>query len=134
MGDPSVDERAPGGGPRETLFVSDPTAEAEQVARALRASGYTVVDVPLSMLVARAAVQRPRVVLVDADAQGALDVVARMRELPGGEGIYVLYVAAPGGALSSLQEALAHEGSGFFLRPIDLSALVREVHALTRSG
>src|ERR1700743_3182023 len=44
------------GGPRRhpsaTLFVSDPTVEAEGMTRALRGSGYSVVDVPLSMLVA----------------------------------------------------------------------------------
>jgi hypothetical protein len=131
---PTGDERSPGGSPRETLFVSDPTAEAEQVARALRSSGYTVVDVPLSMLVARAAVQRPRVVLIDADSQGALDVVARLRELPSGEEMHVLYVAAPGGAIASPEEALGHEASGFFLRPIDLPALVRQVEALTRTS
>ncbi len=128
------DERSPGGSPRETLFVSDPTAEAEQVAGALRTSGYTVVDVPLSMLVARAAVQRPRVVLIDADSQGALDVVARLRELPSCEEMHILYVAAPGGAIASPEEALGHEASGFFLRPIDLPALVRQVEALTRTS
>jgi CheY-like chemotaxis protein len=130
----TFDERVPGGGPRATLFVSDPTAEAEQVARALRASGYAVVDVPLSMLVARAAVQRPRVVLIDIDSQGALDVVTRMRELPQGEEIHILFVATPGGAISSPEEALASEGSGFFSRPIDLPALLREVATLTRGS
>jgi CheY-like chemotaxis protein len=131
---PTFDERPPAGGPSATLFVSDPTAEAEQVARALRSSGYTVVDVPLSMLVARAAVQRPRVVLIDADSQGALEVVARMRELPQGEEIQILFVAAPGGVISSPEEALASEASGFFMRPVDLPALLREVAALTRGG
>src|SRR5580658_5040738 len=53
-------------GPIATVFVSDPTAEAERVARELRAAGYAVVDVPLSMLVARVAVQHPRIILVDA--------------------------------------------------------------------
>jgi hypothetical protein len=84
------------------------------------------------MLVARAAVQRPRVVLIDADSQGALDVVTRMRELPHGEEIHVLFVAAPGGAISTPEQSLASEGSGFFLRPIDLPALLREVATLTR--
>jgi hypothetical protein len=129
---PTFDERPPGAGASPTLFVSDPTAEAEQVARALRSSGYVVVDVPLAMLVARAAVQRPRVVLIDADSQGALEVVNRMRELPHGEEIHVLFVAAPGGAISTPEQSLASEGSGLFLRPIDLPALLREVAALTR--
>ncbi|HWL84710.1 MAG TPA: hypothetical protein VNO21_02850, partial [Polyangiaceae bacterium] len=53
---------------KATVFVSDPSVEAERISQALRNDGYAVVDVPLSMLVARVAVQRPRVVLVDADA------------------------------------------------------------------
>lgn len=114
-----------------TVFVSDPTAEAERVAHALRAAGYVVVDVPLSMLVARVAVQHPRVILVDADGEGALDVVARMRELPDAEAIDVLFVARPGGTIGSQEEALAHEGSGLFVRPVDVPALVRKVEALT---
>jgi CheY-like chemotaxis protein len=123
------------GGPRRdpsaTLFVSDPTVEAEGMTRALRSSGYSVVDVPLSMLVARVAVQAPRVVLVDADSHGAFEVVARMRELPHGDGIPVLFIAEKGGAVANQDEALAHEGSGLFVRPLDLAALVREVDALT---
>ena len=118
-------------GPVATVFVSDPTAEAERVSQALRAAGYTVVDVPLSMLVARVAVQRPRVILVDADSEGALDVVSRMRELPDAESIDVLFLARPGGAVSSPEEAMAHEGSGLFVRPVEIAALVRKVEALT---
>ncbi len=118
-------------GPAATVFVSDPTAEAERVAQALRAAGYAVVDVPQSMLVARVAVQHPRVVLVDADSDGALEVVARMRELPDADDIHVLFVARVGGAVATAEEALAHEGSGLFLRPVDVPSLVRKVDALT---
>jgi hypothetical protein len=113
------------------VFVSDPTAEAERVAQALRAAGYQVVDVPQSMLVARVAVQHPRVVLVDADSDGALDVVARMRELPDADDIHVLFVARSGGAVLTTEEALAHEGSGLFVRPVDVPSLVRMVDSLT---
>lgn len=114
-----------------TVFVSDPTAEAERIAQALRGAGYVVVDVPLSMLIARVAVQHPRVILVDADGDGALDVVARMRELPNADAIDVLFIARPGGSIASPEQALAHEGSGLFIRPVDVPALVRKVEALT---
>ena len=113
-----------------TVFVSDPTAEAERVAQALRIGGYVVVDVPLSMLVARVAVQCPHVILIDADSDGALDAVSRMRELPDADAIHVVFIARPGGAVSSPEEALAHEGSGLFVRPVDVPALVRKVEAL----
>ncbi|HEY8039918.1 MAG TPA: J domain-containing protein [Polyangiaceae bacterium] len=118
-------------GPTATVFVSDPTAEAERVAQALRSAGYAVVDVPLSMLVARVAVQHPRVILVDADSEGALDAVARMRELPDADDIDVLFVARPGGAVASPEEAMGLEGSGLFVRPVDIPSLVRKVDVLT---
>jgi hypothetical protein len=113
------------------VFVSDPTAEAERIAQALRGAGYPVVDVPLTMLVARVAVQHPRVILVDADSEGALETVERMRELPGADGIDVLFVARPGGIVTSPEQALAHEGSGLFVRPVEVTALVQKVEALT---
>jgi len=119
-----------GRGPVATVFVADLTSEAEGLAVALRAAGHTVVDVPPSMLVARVAVQRPRVVLVDADTEGALEVVERMRELPDADDIHVLFIARPGGALASPEEAMAHEGSGLFLRPVEVAALLHRVQAL----
>jgi len=114
-----------------TVFVSDPTAEAERISQALRGAGYVVVDVPLSMLIARVAVQHPRIILVDADGDGALDVVARMRELPDADAIDVLFIARPGGAVASPEQAMSLEGSGLFVRPVDVPSLVRKVEALT---
>ncbi len=114
-----------------TVFVSDPSAEAERISQALRAAGYVVVDVPLSMLIARVAVQHPRIILVDADGDGALDVVARMRELPDADAIDVLFIARPGGAVASPEQAMSLEGSGLFVRPVDVPSLVRKVEALT---
>ena len=55
------------------IFVSDASAEAERLTTALRARGYSVVDVPLSLLVGRVAVQRPSLILCDVDADGALE-------------------------------------------------------------
>ncbi len=109
------------------VFVSDPSADAERVARALRASGFGVVDVPLSMLVARVAVQRPDVVVVDADSHGALDIVARMRELPDADDVHIFFVALPGGVIASLEDAHAHEANGLAVRPVDVGVLVREI-------
>ncbi len=120
-----------GRSPSPTIFVSDPSAEAERIAQALRATGYVVVDVPMSMLFARVAVQRPRVVLIDADTEGALESVERLRELPDAEDIDVVFLGRSGVTLGGSEDALAHEGSGFFERPVDVPALVRKVEALT---
>jgi hypothetical protein len=113
-----------------SVFLSDPTAEAERVAQALRARGCTVVDVPQAMLAARVAVQRPSVVLLDADGAGAFDVAARVREIPGQDEIHVLYLGRPGGSLQTPDEALARSGTGLFLRPVDVGSLVDRVCAL----
>jgi hypothetical protein len=93
--------------------------------------GYVVVDVPMSMLFARVAVQRPRVVLIDADTEGALESVERLRELPDAEGVDIVFLGRAGVTLGGSEDALAHEGSGFFDRPVDIPALVRKVEALT---
>lgn len=116
--------------PKATVFVSDPSVEAERVAQALRTGGYLVVDVPLAMLVARVAVQRPRVILVDADADGALDAIVRMRELPESESIDVLFIGRTGHVAPQAEDELASEGSGFFTRPVDVASLVRKVDSL----
>lgn len=117
--------------PSPTVFVSDPSAEAERIAQALRTSGYVVVDVPMSMLLARVAVQRPRVILVDADTDGALESIERLRDLPDAEDIDVVFLGKAGVALEDADDAKAHEASGFFERPVDIPALVRKVEALT---
>lgn len=113
-----------------TVFVSDPSVEAERVSQALREAKLHVVDVPLSMLVARVAVQRPNVVLVDADAEGAIEMVGRMRELPASDAIDVIFLGRAGEAMSTSEDAIANEGSGFFSRPIDPAAVVKKIQAL----
>jgi hypothetical protein len=125
-----LDDSAPRGAVA-TVFVTDPTAEAERVAQSLRGAGYAVVDVPLSMLVARVAVQHPCVILIDADSEGALEAVGRVRELPDALGIEVLFLARPGGVVASPEEAVTHHGKGLFVRPVEVAALVRKVEALT---
>jgi hypothetical protein len=130
VGRARFDDDAPRG-PVATVFVSDPTAEAERVAQALRLGGYTVVDVPLSMLVARVGVQCPRVVLVDADSEGALEVVGRLRELPDPDRFHVLFIGRPGAAMATPDAAAGHGASGLFLRPVDIPALVKKIETLT---
>jgi hypothetical protein len=128
--DERPDDELPRGMPT-TVFVSDPSAEAERVAQLLRSRGYLVADVPLAMLVARVAVQRPRVLLVDADAEGALDALNKMREIPEAEGIDVVFFGNEGGAVGSVEGALAQDGSGFFKRPVDVPTLLKKLEALT---
>lgn len=114
-----------------TVFVSDASVEAERIGQVLRAAGYIVADVPLSMLHSRVAVQRPDVVLLDADAPSALEQVAKVRELPDAGAIDFLFVGGGQGPIRDADDALAHEGSAYFQRPVDVAGLVRKVEALT---
>lgn len=115
---------------KATIFVSDPSAEAERIAQALRANAYAVVDVPMSLLVARVAVQRPHVILVDADAEGASDTIARMREIPDADTIDVLFIGRTAAGFEWDKDPVFAAGA-FFTRPVDVAALVQKVDALS---
>ncbi len=124
------DKNAPSGR-TPTVFVADPSAEAERIADTLRTAGYSVIDVALSMLVSRTQAQRPNVILVDVDASGALDEIARVRRLPGSGAVDFVYFGTGEGAVRNADDAMVKDGSAFFLRPVDIAGLVRKVEALT---
>lgn len=123
---------SPGVEPPDELlvFVSDASAEAERLMTSLRARGYTVIDVPLSLLVSRAAVQRPALILCDVDAPAALETIHRLRDIPGAGGIDIVFLGQPGRTLDDQADAVLRESSGFFVRPVDVYALLRKVEAL----
>jgi hypothetical protein len=112
------------------IFVSDASAEAERLTTALRTRGYPVIDVPLALLVSRVSVQRPALILCDADAAAALDTIQRVREIPGGNRIDVLFLGEPGRTVVERAGALQQEASGVFVRPVDDAILQRKVEAL----
>jgi hypothetical protein len=112
------------------IFVSDSSAEAERLIVALRGRGYHVVDVPLAMLVGRVAAQRPSLILCDVDADGALETTGRLRDIPGGAGVDIIFLGEAGRTLDDMADAVFHEGSGFFVRPVDAYVLLHKVEAL----
>ena len=112
------------------IFVSDASAEAERFTAALRARGYQVVDVPLSLLVGRVAVQRPALILCDVDAEGALETTHRLRDIPGGAGVDIIFIGEAGRTLEDMADAVFHEASGFFVRPVDVFSLLHKAEAL----
>jgi hypothetical protein len=114
------------------IFVSDASAEAERLISALRTRGYQVVDVPLGLLVNRVSVQRPALILCDADAPGAVESVERIhRDVPGGHRVDVVFIRERGSqSAPDLTSIIEREGSGSFDRPVDDGALTRKVEAL----
>lgn len=113
------------------VFVTDASVEAERIGDLLRAVGYDVVDVPRSMLASRTEAQTPNVVLVDIDIEGILDDIAGVRRVPGSGSIDFVYFGTAMGIVKDADDALAHHGSAFFLRPVDVSGLLRRLEALT---
>lgn len=98
----------------------------------MRARGYQVVDVPLGLLVNRVSVQRPALILCDADAPGAVESVERIhRDVPGGHRVDVVFIRERGSqSAPDLTSIIEREGSGSFDRPVDDAALTRKVEAL----
>jgi len=113
------------------VFVGDATAETARIVDTLRAVGYAVVEVPLAALPARATTQRPHVILIDIDADGALDAIAQLRKLPGSGAIDFVHLGGGDGPIKNAEDALVHDGSTFFRRPIDVALLVRKIEALS---
>jgi hypothetical protein len=113
-----------------TIFVSDPSVEADRLSTSLRSRGYTVIDVPLSLLLARVAVQIPSIILLDVEADGALEIAVRLREIPGGQSVDVLFL---GDAPAPLGEQATSDASGFLVRPVNVAALLDRVDALVRA-
>jgi hypothetical protein len=114
------------------IFVSDASAEAERLISALRTRGYQVVDVPLGLLVSRVSVQRPSLILCDADAPGGVESIERIhRDVPGGHRVDVVFVRERSSqSAPDLTSLIEREGSGSFDRPVDDGALTRKVEAL----
>ncbi len=114
----------------QLIFISDASAEAERLMSALRSRGYAVVEVPLALLVGRVSVQKPALILCDVDAAPALDQVRRLREVPGGGQVDIVFFGQPSRSLDELRDDVFHESSGFFVRPVDTFGLLRKVEAL----
>jgi len=111
------------------VFMVDPSAEAEHVAQLLRGMGCVVVDVPMSMLVARIAVQKPRVVIMDADVKEAADTVKTVRAMPGGTTIALVLLGQEKPPVEEGHASVGATSDAFFRRPIDPALVVQTVVA-----
>lgn len=109
------------------VFISDASAEAERLTLALRTHGYVVIDVPLALLASRVAVQRPALVLCDADAEGSLDTLERVRALTAEGPVPVILLGQRGGAMEHIDGVLA---AAAFARPVNVKELADTVERL----
>jgi hypothetical protein len=112
------------------LFMSDASAEAERLIVALRTNGYLVADVPFALLAGRVAVQRPALVLCDADAEGALDTLTRIRGMTPDNVVPVVLLGHRDGAIARIEGSLVE---AVFARPVNVTELVSTVERLVGS-
>lgn len=112
------------------LFISDASAEAERLTLALRTQGYSVIDVPLALLVNRVIIQTPALVLCDADAEGAVSVLERLRDLPPENAVSVIVLGQRGGVMDQIDGSLV---SAMFARPVNVKELLDTVDRLVGS-
>lgn len=110
------------------IFVSDASAEAERLTVALRSRGYPTIDVPLGLLQNRVAVQRPDLILCDADASDALETLQALRERAGSDALPVVLLGDANGALE--RGELTELAQASFTRPVEVYTLLRKVEAL----
>lgn len=96
---------------------------------ALRSRGYPTVDVPLGLLTARVSVQRPALILCDADAPGVLNVVENI-SMSQGTTPAVIFLGSPDGQLATAPDAVQRHAGAVFQRPVEVYALLRKVEAL----
>jgi len=113
------------------IFISDASAEAERLSSALRAHGYLVMDVPLSLLSGRVAVQRPLLLLCDADAEGSAEVLARIDEAERDASIAVILLGDRDGALARLGTTRI---AAAFARPVNVQELLGTVARIVGPG
>ncbi|HVY45482.1 MAG TPA: hypothetical protein VHB21_06360, partial [Minicystis sp.] len=105
----------------DAILTTDASAEGEAYAAALRARGFHVVDVPLSLLEARAIGEAPRVILIDVDQPGAIEAVERVRELAAGSAAELVCIGDPARAA---ELGLEPTSVRVFERPVDRDRLV----------
>jgi hypothetical protein len=124
---PDVDEPQRG----DVVLLADSSVEGEDIATSLRTRGFVVFDVPIGLLEARVASEKPRVVVLDVDQPGALDRARRLKE-----GAYAdVEVLCVGDPLRAAELSDVSLFDNVFERPVDVPRLVERVMSLaTPSG
>ncbi len=127
--DPPDASQATGREPRDRqIFLSDASAETGRLLVALQTKGYSVVDVPLGLLLSRCRHELPEVIICDADAHEAESKLFELRSLQLDD-VRLVLLGQPDGALHRKPDLkqLAHEA---FFRPIDVDAVVERIAGL----
>ena len=108
------------------LIAADTDAERQAAGELLAELGFSVTACASALdAMTKCVAIRPDIVIVDADMEGALDLIANLRLMPDGKAVRVLY----GVAQADLRKLMAAKRAGaddFLLKPFEAKVL----HAL----
>ncbi len=93
---------------------------------ALRARGYSTIDVPLGLLTSRVRYQVPALVLCDADAHEALARILELTQAEETRNVRVMFLGSEHGALEN-DTAYGNVSVATFVRPIDVEKVCAKV-------
>ncbi|WP_437982873.1 DUF4388 domain-containing protein [Sorangium sp. So ce117] len=131
MSEPRDDYEALQARPREgAILLVDASEDGEAIGAALRGRGFEVIAAPIAELDARLASDAPRVVIVDIDEPGTIEVLERLYLRPGGVAASVLLVGDPVRS-AELDPQLFGQ---VFERPVDTAELAAHVSAVAEPG
>ncbi|MCC7542139.1 MAG: hypothetical protein IT379_38330 [Deltaproteobacteria bacterium] len=109
------------------VLCADATAEGGQLAEALRARGYRVVEATPGGVVAAAAGRLVLLLVLDVDDAQALGALSGFRALPANAAVPVVLVGGPDAPVHDLTGAVEAGGDAFLARPLPIERAVRKV-------
>lgn len=112
------------------VLILDGTPEGPELAAELRNAGHLVMHARPEDGSALAAHRRPALVVLDADAPGALSLCGILRNGPECQNLPIVLVGQSGLTLQSTADAIVRGGDAFFGRPVDHARLVQKVGTL----
>src|SRR5688572_17155135 len=116
------------------VLILDGTPEGPDLAADLRDAGHLVMHARPEDGAALAAHRRPALVVLDADAPGALSLCGILRTGPESQNLPIVLVGQSGLTLHSTADAIVRGGDAFFPRPVDRPRLHQKVRTLLGSG
>lgn len=112
------------------VLILDGTPEGPELATALREAGHLVMHARPEDGAALSGHRRPALVILDADAPGALSLCGVLRSGPENQNLPIVLVGQSGLTLHSTADAIVRGGDAFFPRPVDRARLHQKVRTL----
>jgi hypothetical protein len=118
----------------QLVLILDGTPEGPEIASAMREAGHLVMHARPEDGAALAGHRRPALVVLDADAPGALALCGILRSGPEAQSLPIVLVGQSGLTLHSTADAIVRGGDAFFPRPVDRARLHQKIRTLLGGG